>query len=1107
MRSMVVAVAVVSCLIGLSTASETQAAVRKPTSIAPQQLGSALQALAAQREFQIIYRSDVVASRHTQGASGNLTQEEALRQLLSGTGLTFRYLDEKTVTILAASGASAPDAQQVPTAPASMPPPPAPDTSAEDAGREPGTQSDADQAPSGTRPSNRSRRYSSAGPVLEERGVYNMPEIVVYGARTFNVDVERTEDDPQPYVVFDSDEIERAQVTNLEEFFRTRLPMNAAQGSTAQNSPGRNFSDINLRGLGSDQTLILVDGRRLPGISIRNTLQQPDINGIPVSAIERIEVLPSTASGIYGGGATGGVINIILKRNYSGLQAQATYADTFDTSFATRKLEAHGGFSLGEGRTNVMVVASHVDGGQLLVKERDFSVRARGLMLENNPTGIGGPLGNVPPLGGTVNIGSITGQPLTLTTAFGGASLGSNHTHVPLGYAGPGSDNAQALIANAGSYNLDLPNDLNGRLASIMSSPGGTSVSMNARQAFGERVEAFVNVASLENEGEAFTAGLPVQNFLAPGAPNNPFNQFLVVTTPWPGVSFQTRSSTEALQATGGIIVRLPHDWSALADYNWSRSTFESEGTGGAIFLDDAGRLSLITGQPSADGRPALDVLQETNTFPLDLSPYLMPTTHGEGESTLREGNVRISGPVLDLPAGPLRVTGFVGRRKELQADAFAQSTNPTSLSREQIYSFFPHTEQNADNFQLEMQVPLISASNALRFVRALDLQASVRRDEYETTGAPIGGLIVLPSRDAPRPPVNFQTNQLESTDYTVALRFQPLEDVTLRSSFGTGFLPPSISQVAAVRITGATLFGTDPKRGNVPTLIGPITFLQGGNPDVKPELSDSWSAGLIFTPRFAPGLRLSADYTHIEKEDEIASPNITFLFQNEDDFPGRIARAPLTDADRASNFTGCAILEIDTTLFNITSTEVDAYDFQIDYEVPTGRFGAFRFFTVASWQPHLKFQNLPTTPVLDSAGFTGGPLKWRGNAGVTWERGPWTLGWNAQYYGAYSVLFAGQARVSPSGVVAFPVLSQGTDTIASQTYHDFTAGYRTGNSGDLAGGWLDDIDIRLGVQNVFDESPPIIASSAAFGGYSFYGDPRLRRFSLSVRKSFGGGK
>src|SRR5262249_29226323 len=155
--------------------------------------------------------------------------------------------------------------------------------------------------------------------------------------------------------------------------------------SSAQSTGGSDTrSTINLRGLGLNQTLILIDGRRMPGVATLGQPSQPDINGIPLAMIERIEVLASTAGGIYGGRATVGVINVVLRRDFQGLEAKATYGNTFDTDAANIRFDVGGGLSLEGGRTQVTMAASYSDANALLVGDRDFGARALALQQRNN---------------------------------------------------------------------------------------------------------------------------------------------------------------------------------------------------------------------------------------------------------------------------------------------------------------------------------------------------------------------------------------------------------------------------------------------------------------------------------------------------------------------------------------------------------------------------------------------------------------------------------------------------------------------------------------------------------------------------------------------------
>src|SRR5690606_34810404 len=133
----------------------------------------------------------------------------------------------------------------------------------------------------------------------DDKGI---PEMLVSGQRSLNADIPRSQDGVQPYVIFDEEQIERSMAANLGDFLIARLPMNTETTAASQKSGFgtehfANSSSINLRGLGANQTLILVNGRRIPGLNsifFGGSFKQSDINGIALSSVKRIEVLPST---------------------------------------------------------------------------------------------------------------------------------------------------------------------------------------------------------------------------------------------------------------------------------------------------------------------------------------------------------------------------------------------------------------------------------------------------------------------------------------------------------------------------------------------------------------------------------------------------------------------------------------------------------------------------------------------------------------------------------------------------------------------------------------------------------------------------------------------
>jgi outer membrane receptor protein involved in Fe transport len=1062
-----------------------------------QSLADALRAVGSQTHVNVLFDPPLVAGRRALALKAELTADQAFTQLLAGTNIAHKFLNESTVVLAAAPASSKTPAKE----------------SSEHAHAPSGTHSsDARSASETMRLAQAATAASDSGPTSAaaeeaERGsasdVKGMPEILVSG-RSLNVDIERTRDAPQPYVVFSRKEIQRSQEQSLGDFFKNRLPMNTESAgvstglNTSTTGNSGTYSNINLRGLGANQTLILIDGRRLPSRAVSGTPNQPDINGIPLDAVERIEVLPSTAGGIYGGSATGGVINIILRRDYTGIETRAEYVNTFDANASNLRFEATAGVSLEGGRTRVMLSGTHLESSSLLIGDRDFTARGLAKQLQNNPAAITGL--STAPLGSTVNILSTTlvggvRQPLTLDPQYGSTPLGATFTHLPLGYGGVASDNGAALVANAGTYDLALPNDLNGRRRGLIGTPRTESVSLNIRREFTSWLEAFIDGGDFEDKGRSAVSGITSSVSLAANAPNNPFQQNINVRFPTPGLQFEQENDSTVKRATGGVIFHLPHQWSSEVDYGWGRSSYRAVSISA---LDSAGTAALASGRPAADGRPALDVLQEGNTYPIDFTPYLLPlpTSIVPTETTLDDVTARASGPLFDLPGGPLNVAMLVERRTETLEDTVF--TSVSAATRQPTYSFYPHRSQRVDSYYLETNAPLISARNELPFVHDLALQASVRHDEYETRQQNEGNGLAVPSLDGPFPPLTYLSRDLGSTDYTFGIKFAPLRDVTLRASYGTGFLPPNVSQIVRSVVPQVTFSsGTDPKRGNTDMVVTgvPWDYVYGGNPDLQPELSKSWSFGTILTPRFVPGLRLSIDYTRIHKENEIQIPPPQFILDNEDLFPGRVQRGPKLPGDPA-DWAG-PITALDTSLLNIARTQVDAVDVQADYSVQTS-YGQFDAYLLGTFQPHYSNQALPTSAAVDRAGYLDGMLKWRGNAGLVWTRGPWAVSWNSQYFDSYYI-YASDATTT---AIATAVLNQGAAKVPSQLYHDVLGTYRIGKHA----GWalLANTEISVGIQNVFDRSPPILAITTPSGaGYSTYGDPRLRRYAIGVRKSF----
>lgn len=893
-----------------------------------------------------------------------------------------------------------------------------------------------------------------------------LPTFEVMGSKLLNMDIKRSRDDAQPYVIFEREAIERSGATNLEDFLKQRLTMNTQATTFSQSATFQgNISQINLRGLGTGQTLILIDGRRATGAKILgSTLTQGDINGIPLAAVERIEVLPTTASGIYGGNATGGVVNIIMRRDYAGAEIKATYENTFSSDAGSWRLDFAAGLTLENGKTNVLLAANHTESNVLATADRNLVQRGRARILANNPASLLNAA--TPTLGATPNIRNITGANLTLKD---GTPLNSPITFVPVGYRGTATDAGRALVANAGRHNFDLADSgqqPGGGRQALLNAPTVTSGSLTIRRQFSDRIQAFLDFSASDNESHFPFSNLFGSFTIAASAPNNPFVQAISVTPASDAVESRTYSISRERRGVGGVIFKLGHDWTAEADYTY-----------GAVRTNFTQPVGLDSSASAAINNGTLDILRDLRAAPVDFSAYFAPDLRLDPppRTTLDNATLRAAGPLGRLPGGAPTLGLLAERREDNYSESRRQAFGSTTL--------YPSTSQVVHNAYAEAKLPLVGAANSRRGVRLLELQLAARTDHYESNAA----TPAITSATATSQP-DRTTRKFSSYDPTIGLRYQPIEALTLRASYGTGFVPPTVAQLVSNPLfnLGAGL-PLDPRRGNTST--GPIQVRLGGNPLLRPEKSESWSAGAIFKPAFAPALRLSVDYTRIEKTDNITILGTQVILDNEALFPGRVTRGPVPVGDP---FSVGPVTIIDQTSMNIARAEVEAYDVALDYR-HENPLGTFDLYGVATWQPHYRTQLLPSVAIVENTGVTSTfPLKFKGNAGLTWKRGRWSAGWSTRYFDSYIV-----------STNAALQLSQGGPRVSSQIYHDANVSYRLPQPAGRWGTVLGRMEITVGGKNVFNREPPFDAGISASRYYSPYGDPRLSSYYVSVKSAF----
>lgn len=934
-----------------------------------------------------------------------------------------------------------------------------------------------------------------------------LPEITVQGRRewTLNTGISRSEDDSQPFVVIDGETIRRSGAPNLETFLRNQLSVNASPGTSDQGGAfeNRNVSSINLRGLGERETLVLVDGRRIAGTANSDgSLGQPTLAGIPMAAIDRIEVLASSASGIYGNGATGGVINIIMRRDYAGSEVSSTYNNTFDGGGAGRRFDITGGRSLQDGRTNITFNASWSTASPIMNRDRAALLLAgkrRG--LANNPDAYR----FASPLGSTPNVRSTdVRNPLQLDPEYGGATLPSFYTHVPDGYRGLAQDGVDPLIANAGTYALDLSNNdaRDGGQRELIFGTEQQAASIALRHDVTDWLKVYAEASITRAISKARRNSVPNDVVLAADAPNNPFAQDVTVTVPFVGGnSVLNESIAQNVRGVFGAIVQLPASWQAVIDVSRSQGRMTTD--------DFPTEITQDTLDTFRNGEQ--DVLRDVRLAPAfnyayENVPYGSRQTPTRNDLT--SASVRLAGPIpFTLPGGEPTATISLERTLQKQSESLiAQNSALQSV----VNISAPGREQ-VDSAYAEINLPLIGSDNKIPLVRELLLTIAGRYERSEETGSPNAACLLM---DGPLPSLDIRSlcpqSQPTSTarnahfNPTYSARWRVIDSITLRGSYATGYLTPKLNELLKVTNPFINISATDPQRGNeqigLPNPFFPgsyyLTGFSGGNPDARPETSKTFTAGIIVEPTFAAGLRMSLDWTRITKRDnyydplELLTPDGNPQVQRSFEsfltrYPGRITRGPASDGYAVG-----PIETIDASLANLVGSASESYDLAASYahDLFGGQLGVG---LNATYVDSLTQQKVPAGENTEYAGVIGsdflsrlsgiGALRWKGSGRVEWTGTHLGLSWQARYFDAY---YLNETRTVE--------LNQGAARIPRQIYHDVSGSYSFDNGTTL----------RLGVNNVFNTRPPV-DSVAPTRSYSTFGDPRLASYYLTLVKSF----
>lgn len=902
------------------------------------------------------------------------------------------------------------------------------------------------------------------------------PEILVTGQLTQNVDIRRRENDVQPYRVDTRETIVRAHRDDIDQYFRSRVTANTQVVPPSLTEGGHTNSAIDLRGLGVDNTLVLVDGRRLPGDpGSRLVFGQPDLNAIPLRAIERIETLTGTAGGVHGFGALGGVTNIVLRRDYRGLELHATSGISSRGDARRASIEAGFGFTPDGGDTEVALYVSHSWSEALFEGQRDFKQRARRNIDRLAPEAL--PHALPYPVGQSVGVFLFidpydTG--LIFKPGYGGAALGTDHTYLPSGFAGSPADLVASLTAHAGK--IDLSTADNERRTQMGSNPDTTSAIFNIRHRFGGGVEAYFDALILRNRGHWIGHESSGDLVLFPEDPQNPFDNYVWLTFPALPEEGHGRISHDSERFTGGVIVPLPFGWRGTAEASF----------GGSHYISDSGARGYYSGPLFLDGSesPAFNPFGNWDAFQQSLEAYLYNARLTfRARNRYRAQSLRLTGPLFRTAAGPATATIALENNREA-VRGYSQTWTADIFDPVTSTSLVDAHARRTRSLYAEVRIPVTAEAARIPLLKGLELQLSARRDDQDVDFTQF----FTEARDEHRA-------TFAGTGYTVGAKFSPLPWLMLRGSYAKGYQPPELGNLLSLETTNYYSTTSDPRRGD--RWIGddgPYQSLSEGSPDLKAVRAMTLSVGAVFNPLGDHGPRFSLDYSRIRRTGDFQRLTDALVLEHEAMWPERVTREPLSDADRAAGFSAGRVTAIDARGINAGRVRVETLDARLDWTVPFAA-GKLHSYGSATWQMRNRTSG-PFSIAEERAGYLNGPLRWRVNGGAEWSIGRSMIGANLQYFSRYRII---EQRYA--GVADLVEVPQGSKWVDTQLYFDLYASHR------FALPWAGkdrEITLDLGVVNLFDRAPSYqVNSSFLTQQVSFYGDPRRRRFELTLSAGF----
>jgi iron complex outermembrane receptor protein len=823
---------------------------------------------------------------------------------------------------------------------------------------------------------------------------------------------------PYPVDTYRPADLEKLGVRNTADLV-TFLPQEAGltQNQNVNAGGGTDGTvQLNLRGILTKETLVLVDGKRVAFGSLNavgGSGGGVDINLLPFPMIDHVDILKDGASAVYGSDAVAGVVNFFLIHKFRGLEIGGSYGNTnLGASNDMGEWEAWLKAGTGDDKTDIVVIADFWERtGGVFSSDRDLTANAFRIPFG----GFDGRSGNEP--------GRVGGRRLLPSMFFGPGGVPIPGVNTPLPHSAPNAATSpfykNPFVINPNAY-PGAPGIHNSRVQfdqfGTQYQGGGDYFFYNFdaaapalapadRQAFygslmrnicDKYLTLFGDFKYVRSFFDGSLAAVPfnADPFKVPGtnlnfSPSgisvpivNAFNPFTVADATIPnffpdgsGLPVTTGVRFRGINDTGPrhekityndylFDVGLRGEMGEFGDYfktwNWELgfrySRNEGQDLSVGLVSQPGLREALLGTNPATAFDPFLNFTGH-NTRQARSKVYV--TEHNSGEYELPIGYLTINGDLFNLPAGPVSFAiggEYDAPRWTLDRDALNTTFQTVGLDN----GGSARVNRDVWSIYQEIRVPFTSPVWNFPGFYSFEVDFAEREEWYsQNTSA------VLPSGPFPFQPVAH--SQYNAQKPKVSVRWQPVDPkyigaLTLRGSYTEAFHAPALSEISPASSEGDTpVF--DPLLG---VLVGvPVRVL--GNPSLRPEVAYEWSYGAVYSPKWLKGLTLSADWWHIDMRSIAADLGAQFIVEN--NIPGLVIRGPSAIPGQP----GPIVLVIDPNE-NLAGAIFEGLDYEAIYLLESsifgrGDFGRLTATANGTWLSRAELQVAPNTKRFGIAG------------------------------------------------------------------------------------------------------------------------------------------